>query len=132
MNDIAAAIGLSNLTLLDDTMIKHKSNGRYYDQALQNIPGVTLLTRHDDRESSHWIYTLRVENRDGFMKMMKEKGIEVSKVHERNDKHTCMKEFRVALPTLDVVADDMICIPVGWWVSDENSKYIIDCIKGGW
>ncbi len=132
MNDIAATIGLANLPLLDDTIMKHQSNGRYYDHALQNIPGVTLLTRHAGHESAHWIYTLRVENRNGFMKMMKEKGVEVSKVHERNDKHTCMYEFRVALPTLDIVADDMICIPTGWWVNDEDSQYIVDCIKKGW
>jgi dTDP-4-amino-4,6-dideoxygalactose transaminase len=132
MNDIAATIGLANLSLLDDTIATHKSNGEYYDQALWKIPGVTLLTRHDDRESSHWIYTIRVENRDGFMKMMKENGVEVSRVHERNDKHTCMQDFRTALPTLDIVAKDMICIPVGWWVTKDQREYIVDCIKAGW
>lgn len=132
MNDISATIGLANLSLLDDTIATHKSNGQYYDEALWGIPGVTQLTRHDDRESSYWIYTIRVENRDGFMKMMKEKGVEVSRVHERNDKHTCMNDFRTALPALDVVAKDMICIPVGWWVTKEQREYIVDCIKEGW
>ena len=56
----------------------------------------------------------------------------VSRVHERNDKHTCVKEFRSALPNLDKVVKEMICIPVGWWVTKEQREYIVESIKGGW
>ena len=82
--------------------------------------------------SSYWIYTIKVKNRHNFMKMMNEKGIMVSRVHERNDKHSCVAEFKSHLPSLDLIADEMICIPVGWWVTKEQREYIVDCIKGGW
>jgi dTDP-4-amino-4,6-dideoxygalactose transaminase len=73
-----------------------------------------------------------VENRDGFYKHMKEHGVIVSQVHERNDKHTCVKEYRSALPTLDKTIPNLVSIPVGWWVSDGERQYIVDCIKKGW
>jgi len=59
-------------------------------------------------------------------------GIVTSRVHERNDKHTCVKEFATELPNIEMVTKDMICIPVGWWVTEEQREYIVDCIKRGW
>jgi hypothetical protein len=73
-----------------------------------------------------------VDNRDGFYKWMKECNIVVSQVHERNDKHTCVKDYRSPLPTLDKTIGNVVSIPVGWWVNKEQREYIVDCIKKGW
>ena len=132
MNDVSATVGIENLKHATDIIGTHQSNAKFYDDNLKNVLGVTLLTRHDDRESAFWIYSLLVENRDGFMRHMKNCGIVVSQVHERNDKHTCVKEFRSALPTLDKTIGKVVSIPVGWWVTDEERQYIVDCIKKGW
>ena len=75
---------------------------------------------------------LKVDRHDDFMKWMKECDIMVSRVHERNDKHTCVKDYVSMLPNLDKVIKQMICIPCGWWVTDEQREYIVDCIKRGW
>jgi len=26
----------------------------------------------------------------------------------------------------------MLHIPCGWWVSDEQRQYVVDCIRRGW
>jgi len=133
MNDVNAAIGMTNLKEVDENVIsKHKANARYYNDQLKDVPGVTLLDNDEDYESSYWIYTIKVERQADFMAMMQKKGVMVSRVHERNDKHTCVQEFRCALPNLDKVVTEMICIPVGWWVTEDQRQYIVDCIKGGW
>ena len=132
MNDIAAAIGICNLAHVEDLVQKHKENGRYYNQALKNIDGITLLDNHPDHESSYWIYTMLVKNRFEFVRKMKNKGIMVGQVHDRNDKHHCFREFNTIQPNLDVIINEMICIPCGWWVTKENREYIVNCIKEGW
>ena len=53
-------------------------------------------------------------------------------VHERNDKHTCVQEFRTAMPNLDKTIGKIVSIPVGWWVTPEEREYIVKCIKKGW
>jgi dTDP-4-amino-4,6-dideoxygalactose transaminase len=132
MNDVCATVGIENFKHAKEIISKHRENARYYDQTLKNITGVTLLTRHDGHESSYWIYSLLVENRDRFYKHMKDCGIAVSQVHERNDKHTCVKEFRSNLPALDKTIGKIVSIPVGWWVTEEDREYIVECIKKGW
>lgn len=132
MNDVNATVGMENLKYANDIIGKHQSNAKFYDDNLKNIPGVTTLTRHDDRESAFWIYSMLVEDRDKFMEHMKNCNIVVSQVHERNDKHTCVKDYKLFLPTLDKTIGKVISIPVGWWVTEEEREYIVDCIKQGW
>ena len=133
MNDVNASIGLANLKEVDENVIaKHKANAHYYNEQLKDINGVTLLENKEGHDSAYWIYTIKVERQDDFMTKMQEKGIMVSRVHERNDKHTCVQEFKSALPNLDKVVKEMICIPVGWWVTKEQREYIVKSIKQGW
>ena len=132
MNDVCAVVGIENMKHANEIITKHQANAAFYDEQLKNIPGVTLLTRHPGRESSFWIYSLLVDNKQGFMKYMKECGISVSQIHERNDKHTAMRPFWTALPTLSKTVGRLISIPVGWWVTEEERQYIVDSIKKGW
>jgi dTDP-4-amino-4,6-dideoxygalactose transaminase len=70
-----------------------------------------------------------VDDRPSFYKYMEECKITVSQVHERNDKHSCMAEFKSELPNLDKTIGNIVSIPVGWWVTNEQREYIVDCIK---
>jgi dTDP-4-amino-4,6-dideoxygalactose transaminase len=133
MNDVNASIGLSNLQEVDEFVIKpHKNNGNFYDEQLKGIPGVTLLERDSRMESAHWIYSILVDKKQDFMDYMKSCNIIVSQVHERNDIHTTVRDYKTILPTLDNIKPKLISIPVGWWVTKENREYIVDCIKKGW
>jgi dTDP-4-amino-4,6-dideoxygalactose transaminase len=132
MNDVCATVGMENLKHAEEIVGRHQSNAKFYDENLQNIPGLTTLTRHEGHESAFCIYSMLVENRDGFYKHMKDCGIVVSQVHERNDKHTCVSDYKSSLPTLDRIIGKVVSIPVGWWVTDEDRQYIVDCIKKGW
>ena len=132
MNDVNAAVGIENFKQMEHIIGKHISNAKFYDNNLKNVDGVTLLTRHPDRESSFWIYSMLVDDKDGFMRHMKEHKIIVSQVHERNDIHTCVSDYKSILPNLDKTIKKVISIPVGWWVTEEERQYIVDTIKKGW
>jgi dTDP-4-amino-4,6-dideoxygalactose transaminase len=132
MNDVCATVGIENLKHADELVKKHQENAAYYDKHLSNTPGVTLLKREEGFESAFWIYSMLVEDRDGFYKHMKKCNIVASQVHERNDKHTAVREYKSSLPTLDKTISKVVSIPVGWWVTEEEREYIVNCIKQGW
>ncbi len=132
MNDVNAAIGLENLKASKNVLNAFIENAEYYNQELKNVSGVTLLTPTPGAKSAYWLFTMKVTNRDDFTVRLSEKGIVTSRVHERNDKHTATRPYISQLPTLDKVSKEMICIPVGWWVSREDREYIVKTIKEGW
>jgi dTDP-4-amino-4,6-dideoxygalactose transaminase len=63
---------------------------------------------------------------------MKERGVMTSQVHERNDLHPCVKQFKTELPNIEKVIGKLSSLPVGWWVKDEDREYIVEQIKKGW
>lgn len=132
MNDVNATIGLENLKRAEEILEIHRANAGYYNGALSDMGGITLMREDPNILSSYWLYTIKVENRDAFVKMMNDKGIMVSRVHVRTDQHSCVGQFKKPLPILDEFEKRYCCIPVGWWVSKEDREYIVDCIRKGW
>jgi len=124
MNDINAVIGLYNLPHMDKIIRINRDNAALYNTHL-DLPGIELMKY--DPFSSYWIYTLKVTDKKGFIDFMTSKGIMVSQVHNRNDIHSCLKEFKAYLPELDSLEKHIICIPVGWWVT--YPLYIVNSIK---
>lgn len=132
MTDINAAIGLANLDWSEEVVARHRANAAYYDRELADVPGVRLTERAADREASYWIYPMIVDRREAFMKRMDDAGVMVSNVHERNDLHTVVRDYAALLPGLESVARNIVCIPVGWWVTEEQREHVVATIREGW
>lgn len=129
MNDVNATVGIHNIEDMNSVVSIHQDNGTYYDKFLKGVPGVTLLKRNPNALSSYWIYTLLVNNRQGFMEKMTEKGISTSQVHARNDHHDMFSMYRRPLPGVDEFTSKQVNIPVGWWIDKDMRKYIEDSIR---
>ena len=60
---------------------------------------------------------------------MKEANVMTSQVHNRNDINSCVKDFQEPLPNLDILEKELVCIPVGWWLSEENKEHITASVR---
>jgi dTDP-4-amino-4,6-dideoxygalactose transaminase len=149
MNDINATLGLYNLPHMNDLLTKNRSNAKYLHQQLQNhlstlsqslcespsesrCRSFELMENKNDRESSWWLFTMKTQNKERFIEHMKVRGIFTSQVHNRNDINTCVQGFKSNLPELDQLEKTLVCIPVGWWLSQEDLDYIVESIIMGW
>ena len=127
MNDINAAIGLSNLPHMKSLVTQHRLNAGYYSSLIKNKR--VLYTPTFDMHSAFWIYTILVDDRNAFTQYMTEKGIEVSPVHARNDKHKGFRYPNGILPNTYFFDAHQVSIPVGWWITPEERMYIINSIN---
>ncbi len=132
MNNVTAAFGLVQMRHIDNVVSRCIENGKFYDEALRSVPGVELVPYYPDTEPSYWLYTMKVERRDEFERMMEGKGITASPLHHRSDTHSVFSESRRSLPGLDEWYGSFVHIPCGWWVNEEKRAIIVDAIKGGW
>lgn len=132
MNDLNAVIGIEQLNYLDYILRKHRDNAAYYDSQfrVRDIERCKPLIYKNDRLSTYWLYIILVDNRDKFVEFMEKKGVHCSRVHVRNDWHSCFRNFRREGLLGTKEFDDHQCsIPVGWWVTEEDRKYIMDMIE---
>ncbi|WP_445720473.1 DegT/DnrJ/EryC1/StrS family aminotransferase [Flavobacterium sp.] len=132
MNNVNAVIGLVQLENIQSVLDKYVSIGKYLDDNLEGINGVETIVHYPNTESSFWLYTLKVDRRDDFIKMMAENGFMASELHKRNDWHTFLNDFPVDLPNLDRFYSRLVHIPCGWWVTIDDCDTMIDLIKKGW
>jgi len=130
MNDINATLGLYNLPHMNDLLRKNRENAAYFDEHLKNVEGIQLMNRNKKCNSAYWLYSIRILNgkKQEFMDKMKEAGIMTSQVHNRNDINSCVKMFEEPLPNLDLLEKELVCIPVGWWLSKEDIVKIFNNI----
>lgn len=123
MNDIAAAIGLANIRATKGLIQLHRDHATEYSLCLNGevAPG--------HNQSACWLYTLLVEDRAGFIAHMAERGIACSPVHARNDTHAAFHFPNGPLPGVDHFAARNVAIPVGWWLSAEDRRTVIEAVQ---
>lgn len=126
-NDILAAVGVENMKLTKWAAAAHKTNACFLHYGLSGVKGVQMPMY--DTGCSYWVFTILVDDRDGFIARMKEQGVACSEVHRRNDIHDAFKEFRADLPNLDYFSARQVNIPCGWWLSQIELVHIIESVK---
>ena len=125
MNDVNATIGLYNLPHIPSLIEKDRHNCKYFDENIKNPKIRIVQPYNENRKSAYWLYTVQVEEKANFIEHMKQNNIMASQVHQRNDVHSCFEKFKSVLPNLDFVEKHIVCIPVGWWLSNEDRNHIV-------
>ena len=81
MTDFQAALGISQLSRLDEYVAKRSKIAHWYDDQFENIP-VNSLIQKESGESSHHLYVIKVINgeaeRDRLYKYLRRGGIYVN------------------------------------------------------
>lgn len=135
MNDLNAAILYGNL---DDIPIQFNHRTRIaqiYLDGLKNIDGLRLPTIPHNTRPSWFFFSLRVQNRDRFVDLLRRHDIPCSVADRRIDRHTIFKPFipkNYETPNLDKFDIEHIAIPTHFKITEEFAHYICYTIKQGW
>lgn len=124
MNDVCATVGIENFKHIEWIIAKHRNNAEFYNQYFSDFENIVTVPQLPNSRSAYWLYTIHVNNQTEFMERMKSAGIMTSKVHSRNDTHTMFKDSLVDLPNAERFNNTHICIPVGWWLTEDDRDYI--------
>lgn len=132
MNDIQAAIGIANLEDLDMITFQQRDNAEYYQAHL----GGSLPKVYAGDTPSWWAFYIFVSDRKKFMKKMAAKGIETTPMWRRNDDYSVFTNqfdnlisLRPILHNMDRLENQIVFIPVGWWITKANREYIVKSVK---
>lgn len=132
INNLTGIIGQIQLRHAQEVIDKYISNGKFYDEALKGLSGITLVPYYQNTEPSYWLYTMKVDDRDNFIKLMESINITASPLHHRSDTHSVFFESKCDLPNMDEWYSKFVHIPCGWWIDTETREKIVETIKKGW
>lgn len=128
MNNINASIGLKNLEVINHIIHQHVVNSDYYDSNINN-PNVKKMDKPFETFSASWIYSMLVKDRKKFIKYMNKNGISADRVHVRNDTYSVFKNFKKQDTNLTIFDNQLVNIPVGWWLTKEEVSHIVKVVN---
>lgn len=135
MNNVSAAIGLSQMEHIDRIVAFHRVNAYLYDDLFEGCTTVVPASRPAGAESSFWVYTMKVDPersrlcRDDLLKALNAEGIMAGVVHVPNDDYTAFQAFRADLPGLREFAANQFSLPCGWWLDEDDVRHIAARVK---
>lgn len=127
MNDMNATVGICNFNGACKNVTTQNLISERYRHEIKN-PNITHIYGEDF--SSCWLHTILVDDRAKFTKYMNERFIEVNMVHQRCDKHDCLKNMgEWNLPIMDSLENRYVCIPNHWGLTEEEQNHIIKTVN---
>lgn len=129
MNNVAAAIGLSQLPHIVSILKAHRDNAEKYTGLLKASKFLCPLRVTSGSEPSYWVYTvlLREEHkriRDTLLQRLNAEGIMAGLVHVPNDAYACFKSYQRHLPGTQSFFERQLSLPVGWWLNSSDIEHI--------
>lgn len=132
MNDLAAAVALGNLSEFNSMQLRIAEIAQTYDDSLSKVSGLKQLSYDKENKSAYWLYTVLVEERENFIRALRERGVPTSVVHRRIDKNTIFGGIREDLEIQEIYDKTQVCIPIHANLSNDEVGLVIDSIKKGW
>ena len=132
LNNLAAAVGLGNLPDMPANLARHRQIAQAYREQLDNVSGLSLLKYSPDRESSWWIFTILVDQREDFIRALKSRGVPSSVVHQRIDRNRVFGSKRHDLAGQKFFDERQVSLPVHVGLSDDDADNVIKSIRMGW
>jgi dTDP-4-amino-4,6-dideoxygalactose transaminase len=129
MNDVNASIGLANLPVAHQSVQQSRLNSKYLINKVNN-PFLTLPEW--DNTCSYWLFSMHVRPglKDHFTKYLADNGIASSPVHFRNDRYdTTIKFAESTLPGVNLFTETQLCIPNGFWLTQEDLDRIVKVLN---
>ena len=127
-NQLHAAVGLPQIPLLKHRLARTRLIATILQQELRGLSRVRPAVAREGAEPAFWAFLTLVERRDQLLAALKTRGIQSSRLHHRSDDYRGFGADRRPLLGTDKFMNEVLAIPCGWWLSDEEVTRLIAAI----
>lgn len=137
LSEISAAMGLTNLTVIDDVVAGNRRTFERYGAALKEVPGISVLQPPTDEASNYQYIVIMVDagsaTRDLVLSRLQSHGILARKyfwpgVH-RMEPYVSRPQRSLNLPSTEYVADRILVLPGGPTLTQRNIDRVTSLIE---
>ena len=130
MSNICAGIGRGQMTVLEDHIHHHKHVHQLYSELLGDLVKANPSEEYD---SNFWLSTItfgKELDMTALCNSLNAKGIEARPLWKPMHLQPVYKDAPAFVNGVsETLFNTGICLPSGPWVTDEDVKYIVDCIR---
>lgn len=131
LTDFQAALGISQLTRINEGLKKRKSIAARYDKAFENIDKILTITPPENAGHAYHLYVIRVKNRKGMYNYLRDHGIH-AQVHyipvHLLPYYTRLGFKKGDFPYAEHYYDECLSLPMYPTLTGEEQEYVIEKI----
>jgi perosamine synthetase len=126
MNDLAASIGIVQLSKLD-AMNAHRAQAieKYLD-GMKGLETITPLMPFDTANNNYWVFGVRTDNRDELIMHLRKQGIATGVHYMPLHHHPYFKQWDSANPNADRIWTSFVTLPLHARLTDEEIAYVLE------
>ena len=135
MNNVMAAIGLSNLTHLSAVIAHQKVIAAVYEARIENNEWIQKLEYTSAQTPTFPVYPILISDRNHFVQYMRKNGIEANPIHQDNDKLSAFHNSSLTVASKDgncgmnSVDPHLACLPTGYWMDQSRMDRVIETVR---
>lgn len=140
MSNLQAAVGVAQLEKLNENIKRKKMIGDYYNNNLQNIPGLTLPLRETSyARNIYWVFGIVMSEEmpwssDEVIALFRKEGVECRPFFWPMHQQPVFRELRLGqpgqMPVSEWLAKKGFYVPSGLGLTFEDQKRVVEVVKG--
>jgi len=137
MTEMEAALGLFQLSRLDDFLVARKKIAAQYEEGFKNNPFVKMQRKTPGSEPSYNYFSILLQiekmsvTRDQFVSALEKEGIQCAVYYPQPlDEQPCFAAYRnETLPNSKKLSSQILALPMYPLLSGEDVQYVIDTVN---
>jgi len=129
MNNVMASIGLEQLKKLRNLNKKRISILKRYISNLKGIKQIKFAWEFSLKNSCYWLFSLKIKNRDQFMKFLKSKGISTGVHLMPLPLHPIYKRYNKNVKRVTSTWKNLVSLPFFPDIKNSEVDYVIKNVK---
>lgn len=137
LTNLQAAVGLGELTHIEEYLEKKNAMAKRYGEGLKNISGIKIPVTKSGITNVFWVYAILIDekkfgmSRDALRKALQERGIGTRDFFYPPEEQPVLKDIvgKEKFPNASVAGSNGLYLPSGLAITDKQIDYIIGVIK---
>lgn len=140
MNEVSAAMGLTNLDSIDDFIAVNRNNYKQYGKELAGLEGITLLTYDEEEKCNYQYIVLEIDqnktilSRDQLMEILHKENVLARRYfypgcHLMEPYRSHFPHAGLLLPETERLTNRVLCLPNGTGVNESQIALICQILR---
>ncbi len=136
MSNISAGIGIGQLEVLEDRILKRRENHQFYQEIFEKFEGIDLFEEpNEDFFSNYWLNTITIEKKnskitkENLKQLFSKNNIETRYLWKPMHLQTLFKEYKFfGSNVCGIIFEKGLCLPSGTNLIDKDRDKIKDIL----
>ena len=129
LNQLSAAVALEQFSSLGARQERTRDVARHILRECSNMHGAKPVVARRGTVPAYWAFLFLADRRDQAILELKARGLQATRLHQRNDVYSGFDALRRELPGTDSFMSQVLAVPCGWWIDDSQSVQMTNTLQ---